>query len=98
MNADHSSGERMDLPGELVNLDTYTATLAHKVQSEHSESASHSAPQLNHSWDYNCSEWFFRHPRHGLVPCAVAVRDISCGEELFLHYGYDPGNCPAWYR
>ena len=40
VNADHSSGERMDLPGELVNLDTYTATLAHKVQSEHSESAS----------------------------------------------------------
>ena len=20
------------------------------------------------------------------------------GQELFLHYGYDPNNCPAWYR
>ena len=20
------------------------------------------------------------------------------GEELFLHYGYDPNNCPGWYR
>ena len=25
-------------------------------------------------------------------------RDIVAGEELFLHYGYDPRNCPSWYR
>ena len=28
------SGERMDLPGDLVHLDTYSATLAHKVQAQ----------------------------------------------------------------
>ena len=26
------------------------------------------------------------------------TRDIAAGEELFLHYGYDPRNCPSWYR
>ena len=54
--------------------------------------------KMNHSFDYNCTEWFFDHPRHGTIPCALADRDISRGEELFLHYGYDPNNCPAWYR
>ena len=37
---------------------------------------------------------FVEHPRHGLVPCAVARVDVEEGEELFLHYGYDPLNCP----
>ena len=23
---------------------------------------------------------------------------LYSGSELFLHYGYDPNNCPAWYR
>ncbi len=23
---------------------------------------------------------------------------LASGEELFLHYGYDPLNCPAWYK
>ena len=23
---------------------------------------------------------------------------VDQGEELFLHYGYDPRNCPAWYE
>ena len=54
--------------------------------------------KMNHSFDYNCSEWFFDHPRHGTIPCVLAVRDISQGEELFLHYGYDPNNCPGWYK
>ena len=42
--------------------------------------------------------WVFQHPRHGLIPCITAVRDIEEGEELFLHYGYDPRNCPGWYQ
>ena len=54
--------------------------------------------KMNHNFDYNCTEWFFDHPRHGTIPCALADRDISRGEELFLHYGYDPNNCPVWYR
>ena len=76
-------GERMDLPGDLVDTENYRATLGHKI---------------NHNFEYNCTEWFFQHPRHGLIPCITAVRDISEGEELFLHYGYDPRNCPDWYH
>ena len=83
INADHASGERVDLPGELIHLDKYCATLGHK---------------MNHSFDYNCTEWFFSHPIHGMIPCAVAARDLQAGDELYLHYGYDPNNCPAWYR
>ena len=33
VNADHSSGERMDLPGELVTTAAYCATLGHKAAS-----------------------------------------------------------------
>ena len=50
------------------------------------------------SFDYNSTEWFFNHPRHGVIPCALADRNISQDEELFLHYGYDPNNCPDWYK
>ena len=65
INADHASGERVDLPGELVNLDNYSATLGHK---------------MNHSFDYNCTEWFFAHPIHGIIPCARAARDLGPGQ------------------
>jgi hypothetical protein len=81
-NTNEQWGERIDLPGDLIYLDNYCATLGHKV---------------NHSFVYNCTEWFFKHPRHDLIPCTKAIRDIQAGEELFLHYGYDPRNCPAWY-
>ena len=83
VNADHSSGERIDLPGELAETGYYCATLGHK---------------MNHSFEYNCAEWFFEHPRHGTVPCAVARTAVAAGQELLLHYGYDPANCPEWYR
>ena len=33
VNADHSSGERIDLPGELVTTSVYCATLGHKAAS-----------------------------------------------------------------
>jgi len=83
VNADYKSGERIDLPGELIHLKNYCATLGHKI---------------NHCFVYNCTEWFFSHPRHGLVPCVVSTRKIHAGEEFLLHYGYDPLNCPSWYR
>lgn len=76
-------GERMDIPAASVPTAAYRATLGHKI---------------NHDFIYNCTEWFFEHPRHGLIPCTRAARDIAAGEELLLHYGYDPRNCPAWYR
>jgi len=81
-NTNEQWGERIDLPGDLIYLENYCATLGHKV---------------NHSFVYNCTEWFFKHPRHDLIPCTKAIRDIQEGEELFLHYGYDPRNCPSWY-
>ena len=70
-------GERIDIPGDLIYLENYCATLGHKI---------------NHNFEYNCTEWFFQHPRHGLIPCTKAVKDIKEGQELFLHYGYDPRN------
>ena len=82
-NTEEVWGERMDLPGDLINTENYRATLGHKI---------------NHNFEYNCTEWFFQHPRHGLIPCITAVRDIEEGQELFLHYGYDPRNCPPWYQ
>lgn len=48
INADYSSGERMDIPMEYVGLDKYCASLGHKV---------------NHSFQPNCYEWFMDHPR-----------------------------------
>ena len=69
INADWKSGERMDIPSEYVSLDNYCATLGHKI---------------NHSFRPNCEEWFFDHPRFGILPCERAKRDIKAGEELFL--------------
>ena len=82
-NTNEVHGERLDLPGELVQLEHYCATLGHKI---------------NHSFHYNCTEWFFQHPRHGLIPSVVATQHIPAGAELCLHYGYDPRNCPDWYE
>ena len=82
VNADYRSGERMDIPAEYIDLKNYCATFGHK---------------LNHSFRPNCQEWFFEHPRFGLVPCERTLRDVEAGEELFLDYEYDPYNCPEWF-
>ncbi len=83
INADYASGERMDIPEDCIDTNNYCATLGHK---------------LNHSFQPNCEEWFFDHPRFGLLPCERTLRDIEAGEELFLDYEYDPYNCPEWFR
>ena len=72
----------MDIPAEYTSVDKYRATLGHK---------------LNHSFRANCEEWFFDHPRFGLIPCERTKQDIEAGEELFLDYEYDPYNCPEWF-
>jgi hypothetical protein len=43
-------------------------------------------------------EWFFDHPRFGVIPCERTTRFVAAGEELFLDYEYDPYNCPDWFR
>ena len=58
--------------GDLIYLENYRATLAHKI---------------NHNFHYNCTEWFFQHPRHGLIPSIIATSDLKQGQELYLHYG-----------
>ena len=82
INADYTSGERMDIPAEFISRDKYRATLGHKV---------------NHSFKPNCREWFYNHPRFGVIPSIVAKRQIEAGEELLLDYEYDPYNCPQWF-
>ena len=83
VNADYESGLRMDIPDKYVSLDNYRATLGHK---------------MNHSFDSNCFEWFFEHPRFGTIPCEKTKRPVKAGEELTLDYEYDPNNCPDWFR
>ncbi len=83
INADFTSGERMDIPNNLTDTGRYRATLGHKV---------------NHSFVPNCDQWFFDHPRFGVVPCQRAIRQISAGEEVTMDYEYDPYNCPEWFR
>ena len=53
---------------------------------------------MNHSFRPNCIEWFFDHPRFGVIPCERTTRFVAAGEELFLDYEYDPYNCPDWFR
>ena len=65
-------------PGDLVNLENYCATLGHKI---------------NHNFVYNCTEWFFEHPRHGLIPCVITTEDVDEGQELYLHYGEKINKC-----
>ena len=58
-------------------MENYRATLAHKI---------------NHNFHYNCTEWFFQHPRHGLIPSIIATSDLKQGQELYLHYGNERMN------
>ena len=53
---------------------------------------------MNHSFDANCFEWFFDHPRFGVIPCEKTRRFVAKGEELTLDYEYDPFNCPGWFK
>ena len=40
----------------------------------------------------------FDHPRFGLVPSILSTQDIGENEEIFVHYGYELDDCPAWYE
>jgi hypothetical protein len=53
---------------------------------------------MNHSFHPNCIEWFFDHPRFGVIPCEKTTEIVAKGQELFLDYEYDPYNCPDWFR
>ena len=53
--------------------------------------------KMNHSFDSNCFEWFFDHPRFGVIPCEKTKRFVAKGQELTLDYEYDPNNCPQWF-
>lgn len=83
VNADFTSGLRMDIPAEMTSLDRYCATLGHK---------------MNHSFEANCEEWFMDHPRFGIIPCERTKWPVRRGQELTLDYEYDPLNCPDWFR
>ena len=62
VNADYESGLRMDIPPKYVSRDNYRATLGHK---------------MNHSFQSNCFEWFFDHPRFGVIPCEKTRRFVA---------------------
>ncbi len=90
VNADFTSGERMDVPGEMATrADLYCASLGHKVGkniSPYEYFFAFSICQVNHSFLPNCCQWFFDHPRFGVVPCHRTTREVRKGEELTLDY------------
>jgi len=66
--------------------------------------------KANHSFDNNAEYELYDHPRFGAIKCLRARRDISAGDEITVHYGYEdnlPPNvdpyaseleAPDWYR
>ena len=73
----------IDIPKEFIDTANYRASLAHKT---------------NHSFMPNAEFVVFDHPRFGLVPCILSTHDIEENEEIFVHYGYELDDCPAWYE
>ena len=73
----------IDIPKEFIDSNNYCASLAHKT---------------NHSFMPNAELVIFDHPRFGLVPSILSTQDIGENEEIFVHYGYELDDCPAWYE
>eukprot|EP00095_Tigriopus_kingsejongensis_P012020 maker-scaffold1195_size56104-snap-gene-0.12 protein:Tk12020 transcript:maker-scaffold1195_size56104-snap-gene-0.12-mRNA-1 annotation:"hypothetical protein TRIADDRAFT_26073" len=71
------------IPAALGGLDSYRATLGHK---------------LNHQFKPNCEySGVLDTPRFGLIRAFFANRDIKQDEELFISYGYSLKDGPQWY-
>lgn len=74
----------IDVPPEWNELKSYKASLGHKS---------------NHSFANQNAEYaLYWHPRFGHIKCIRAIRDISKGDEIFVHYTYAPRTGPKWYR
>ena len=79
----YSSDQKIHIPKEYWDISNYRATLGHKV---------------NHS--FKSFKTIFGkafHPRFGDIKSVFAEKDIKKGEEILVHYGYQPGGLvPKW--
>ena len=74
----------MDIPECYRKIETYRATLGHK---------------MNHSFKFAKAQMIHvHHPRFGSIRAYYATSIISKGEEILVNYGYTKGNwVPPWY-
>ena len=74
---------RIHIPEPYWNISNYRATLGHKI---------------NHSFRYHTAKFgYVFHPRFGNIRSAVAIADITKGEEILIDYGYKVGILvPKW--
>jgi len=77
-----SVADHMDLPPKYHTSESYTSTLAHK---------------LNHSFVPNCRWSNMDHPCYGLLPAILTLEPIKEGEELTVHYQMNMEGAPEWY-
>ena len=74
---------KIHVPEQYWNLSNYRSSLGHKV---------------NHSFKH-AKAIFGKafHPRFGDIKSVFAEQDIRKGEEILVHYGYQPGGVvPNW--
>jgi hypothetical protein len=93
----------LDIPEKCRSIENYCASLAHKTNHSFLPNAEFVA--FNHpryvnpvSKQKDTIKNITFPLRFGIVPCLISTHDIECGEEVFVHYGYDLENCPQWYE
>ena len=75
----------LDIPPSHRSITQYRSTLGHKT---------------NHAFrsQANCEFSVVRHPVQGAIPCLLAIKPISRGQELTVDYLYDMDSAEQWYR
>jgi hypothetical protein len=73
------------LPDDIgKDLGKYRATLGHKI---------------NHSvLGHNCRFVEQFHPRFGVIPAAVTLKEVEAGSEFLCHYDIPFENGDPWYQ
>ena len=70
-----TTGELLNIPPWLDDIQVYNATLAHKVNNKF--------PPFT-----NCVFGAMEHPRFGAIVTVTATKFIKAGEEIYVNYGY----------
>ena len=77
----------IDLPENMTRLESYRATLGHKVCLFFQTYSFKSFLQVCHSFEPNSETDVFFHPRFGLIRCIATIDNIKAGEEILINYG-----------
>ena len=73
----------LDIPFEWISVESYRATLGHKIC---------------HSFSPNAAYSFAYHPRFGNIRCVKSIKSIRKNEEILCDYKYSVKKSPAWYK